>query len=45
MASCWVAASGAAWPPQEPGPDYTIRDLRALAALSPAPGAAGPGFP
>ncbi len=37
MASCWVAASGAAWPPQEPGPDYTIRDLRALAALSHPP--------
>ena len=37
MASCWVAAPGAAWPPGEPGPDYTIRDLRALAALSPSP--------
>ena len=37
MASCWVAAAGAAWPPEEPGPDYTIRDLRALAPLSPPP--------
>ena len=36
MASCWVAAAGAVWPPGEPGPDYTIRDLRALAALAPA---------
>jgi 2-haloacid dehalogenase len=36
MASCWVAAPGARWPPDEPGPDYTIRDLRALAALAPA---------
>ena len=35
MASCWVAAPGAVWPPGEPGPDYTIRDLRALAALAP----------
>jgi 2-haloacid dehalogenase len=37
MASCWVAAAGAAWPPEEPGPDFTVRDLRALAALSPSP--------
>jgi 2-haloacid dehalogenase len=36
MASCWVTAPGAVWPPGEPGPDYTIRDLRALAALAPA---------
>jgi 2-haloacid dehalogenase len=36
MASCWVTAPGAVWPPEEPGPDYTIRDLRALVALSPA---------
>jgi 2-haloacid dehalogenase len=36
MASCWVAAPGAAWPPEEPGPDYTVRDLRALAPLAPA---------
>jgi HAD superfamily hydrolase (TIGR01509 family) len=35
MASCWVAAPGASWPAGEPGPDYTIRDLRALAALAP----------
>jgi 2-haloacid dehalogenase len=35
MASCWVAAAGVAWPPEEPGPDYTVRDLRALAALAP----------
>jgi YjjG family noncanonical pyrimidine nucleotidase len=34
MASCWVAGPGASWPEGEPGPDYTIRDLRALAALS-----------
>lgn len=41
IASCWLAGPGAAWPPGEPGPDYTIRDLRALAALAPAsPGAA-----
>lgn len=45
MASCWVAAAGAAWPPEEPGPDYTIRDLRALLALSPPPGVAARGFP
>jgi len=37
MASCWVAAPGASWPQDEPGPDYTIRDLRALAALSVSP--------
>ena len=37
MPSCWVAAAGAAWPPEEPGPDYTVRDLRALAPLSPQP--------
>jgi 2-haloacid dehalogenase len=35
MASCWVAAAGAVWPANEPAPDYTIRDLRALAALAP----------
>ena len=37
MASCWVAVPGASWPTDEPGPDYTIRDLRALLALAPAP--------
>ena len=36
MASCWLAATGASWPPGEPGPDYTIRDLRALLALASA---------
>jgi 2-haloacid dehalogenase len=36
MASCWVAAPGTVWPPGEPGPDYTIRDLRALVPLAPA---------
>jgi 2-haloacid dehalogenase len=34
MASCWVAAAGASWPAGEPGPDYTIRDLRGLSALA-----------
>jgi len=42
MASCWVAAPGASWPTDEPGPDYTIRDLRALLALAPEP---APRFP
>jgi 2-haloacid dehalogenase len=37
MASCWVAAAGAAWPAGEPGPDYTISDLRGLAPLAPEP--------
>jgi YjjG family noncanonical pyrimidine nucleotidase len=36
MRSCWVAAPQAVWPAGEPGPDYTIRDLRALAAFAPA---------
>lgn len=35
MASCWVAAAGAVWPPEEPGPDYAISDLRGLAAFAP----------
>lgn len=34
MASCWVAAPGAVWPPPEPRPDFTIRDLRGLVALA-----------
>ncbi len=37
MASCWLAAAGASWPAGVPGPDYTIRDLSALAALAPEP--------
>jgi len=40
MASCWVAAAGTAWPDGEPGPDYTIADLRGLVPL-----AGGPVFP
>jgi len=35
MASCWVATAGVAWPLEEPEPDYTISDLRELAALAP----------
>jgi 2-haloacid dehalogenase len=45
MASCWVAAPGSSWPEDEPGPDYTIRDLRALAALSVRPVSVRPVFP
>jgi YjjG family noncanonical pyrimidine nucleotidase len=45
MAACWVAAPGASWPPGEPGPDYTIADLRGLAALAPPWRSPPPRFP
>jgi YjjG family noncanonical pyrimidine nucleotidase len=34
--TCWFAAPGAEYPPGEPGPSYTIRDLRQLLDFLPA---------
>lgn len=41
LATCWVAPRSAAYPPEEPTPDYWISDLRELTAFLPG----GPGVP
>ncbi|MBN1835754.1 MAG: YjjG family noncanonical pyrimidine nucleotidase [Spirochaetales bacterium] len=35
IATCWFARGAAGYPPEEPAPDYRIRDLRDLLAFGP----------